>query len=145
MRRIARQQHAVNTKTFGQTSIMGIHALADQLDVVRVRQHFAQQLAHILRLAKLRFGFPRHNHKLKTAHRVRQRGGDIRAHRIAAQIHMRRAERIVGNIHHNPLIRRGFTFKRYVQRASDVAAAAVAGHQPLGLHRFTLTVRRFQI
>ena len=42
VRRIARQQHAVNTKTFGQTSIMGIHALADQLDVVRVRQHFAQ-------------------------------------------------------------------------------------------------------
>ena len=76
---------------------------------------------------------------------MRQRGGDVRAHRIAAQIHMRRAERIVGDIYHNPLIRRGFTFKRHVQRASDVAAAAVTSHQPLGLHRFTLTVRCFQI
>ena len=124
---------------------MGIHALADQLDVVRVRQHFAQQLAHILRLAKLRFGFPRHHHKFKAAHRVRQRGGDIRTHRIAAQIHVWGAERIVGDIHHNPLIWRGFTFEWHIQRAPDDAAAAVAGHQPLGLHRFTLTVRCLQV
>ena len=145
VRRIARQQHAVNAKTFGQTGVMGINALADQFDVVRVRQHFAQKLTHILRFTELRFGFPRHHHKFETAHCMRQRSGDIRAHRIAAQIHMRCAERIVGNIHHNPLIRRGFAFKRHIQRASDVAAAAVACHQPLGLHRFALAVRSFQI
>ena len=145
VRRIARQQHAINAKTFGQTCVMGINALADQLDVVRVRQYFAQKLAHILRFAELRFGFPRHHHKFKATHRVRQRSGDIRAHRIAAQVHMRCAERIVGDIHHNPLIRRGFAFKWHIQRTSDVAGPTVAGHQPLSFHRFTLAIRRFQV
>ena len=58
---------------------------------------------------------------------------------------MRRTQRIVGDIHYNPLIRRGFTFKWHIQRAPDVAGATVAGHQPLGLHRFPLAVRRFQV
>lgn len=39
---IARQQHAIDAKAFGDTRVMGIDALANQLDVVRIRQHLAQ-------------------------------------------------------------------------------------------------------
>ena len=42
VRRVARQQHAIDAKAFGDACVMGIDALANQFDVIGVRQHFAQ-------------------------------------------------------------------------------------------------------
>ena len=74
VRGVARQQHAIDAKAFGDTRVMGVDALADRFDVVRVRQHLAQQLAHVVRLAELGLGFAGHHHKFKAPYPVRQRG-----------------------------------------------------------------------
>ena len=124
---------------------MRIDPLADQLDAIRVRQHFAQQAAHIVRFAELSFGFAGHHHKFKAAHAVGQRGGNVGSHRVAAQVNVRGGQRVVSDIDDDPLIRRGLTFEGDVQRTTNKAGAAVAGHQPVRAHRFPLAVRSFKI
>ena len=42
VRRVARQQYAIDAKAFGDARVVGVDALANQLDVIRVRQHLAQ-------------------------------------------------------------------------------------------------------
>ena len=145
VRRIAGQQHPVNAKALGKAGVMRIDPLADQLDAIRVRQHFAQQAAHIVRFAELSFGFAGHHHKFKAAHAVGQRGGNVGSHRVAAQVNVRSGQRVVSDIDDDPLIRRGFTFEGDVQRTTNKAGAAVAGHQPVRAHRLPFAVRSFKI
>ncbi|MNP48863.1 hypothetical protein D3C76_1430110 [compost metagenome] len=74
MRGVAGQQHPALAEAAGQARVVGIDAAADQLDTVGVGQHFAEQLAHVLGLAQLGFGFAGHDHEFETAHTVGQGG-----------------------------------------------------------------------
>ena len=41
VRGIARQQYAINTETLRQSRVVGVDTLANQFNIVRIRQHFA--------------------------------------------------------------------------------------------------------
>ena len=140
--RIARQHNPALAELAGQACVVGVHAATDQVYVVGVRDHFFQQLAHVFRLVQLLFGFTRHHHEFETADAVGQRGRNVRALGVSTQVDVRRGQRVVGDIHHNPLVRCGLTVKTDTQVAAYIAVAAVAGDQVIGTNGFFFAFRR---
>ncbi|MDT4829203.1 hypothetical protein FQZ97_626180 [compost metagenome] len=117
-----------------QASVVGIDALADQFDAVRVRQHLGQQLAHVLRPAQLLFGLTGHHHEFESAHAVWQCCRDIGTYRVAAQVDVGRGQWIVGDVDDDPLVGRGLALKGNAQGTTDKAVAAVASDRVAGPH-----------
>jgi hypothetical protein len=138
VRGVASQDHAAGAEAAGEAGIVGIDALADQFDIVRVVHHLRQQAAHDLGPAQGFLGFTRHHHELKAPDAVRQGGGDVRALGVAMHGDVGGANRIVADIHHHPLVGRGLAVEGDALLLAHAAAAAVACHQVGGAqdHRF---------
>ncbi|MPM59719.1 hypothetical protein SDC9_106565 [bioreactor metagenome] len=133
MRGIARQQDAAHAKTGRQARVVGVDALADVVHLVGVGDHLLHQLGQVLGLGEFFFCLAGHDHELEAADTVRQGGRDVGALGIAVHVDVRRAQRVVAHVHHDPLVGLGAAFVRHVQRAAHQTVAAIAGHQVSGL------------
>ena len=143
VRGISRQQNTVHTKLIRQTGVVGVDALTDVIHLVRVCHHLAHQLGQVLRLGEFLLGFAGHDHEFKATNSVRQCCRDIGALGIAVHADMRRAQRVIAHVNHNPLVGLGPAFKADVQRAANHAVATVAGHHVFSRQRAHLTTSTF--
>ena len=142
VRRVTGQQNAAHAKACGQTGVVGVDALADVVDLVGIGHHLAHELGQVLGLRQFFLGLAGHHHELETANAVGQGGRDIRALGVAMHVDVRRAERVVAHVHHNPLIGFGATFEGHIEHAAHVAVAAITGHEKFcGDGAFAATTR----
>ncbi|MCY1222980.1 hypothetical protein D9M72_350890 [compost metagenome] len=125
VRGIARQQHAAGAEVARQACVVGVDALADVVDLVRIGDDLADQRRHVLRARQVFLGLAGHDHELEAADAVRQRGRHIGPLGVAVHVDVRRADRVVAHVYHDPLVGLGTAFERQVERASHQAVAAV--------------------
>ena len=126
VRGVSGEQQPAAAERAGDPRVMGVDPPPDHVDPVGMRHHPGQHPRQERRILRLLVGLVGVNHELESANSVRDRDRGVRTFRVGTDLAVRVAERIVGDVDHQPPRRRRRSVEGHSHHPAGHAAAAVA-------------------